>query len=308
MASTMTSPPSPLLYRLHLALTALLVVGLLAFAGLAAAGRVRFGGPAQPAPSTGGGDRAAAANTGKQTSKGKDRKKEKSEEKPGGRYQIEMLDEARQVLSETGKLGMLGENVSHVWVFRYKGGFAEARLETDFNGKPVSSGQIPPPRDWPRFLGQDDGIKQGNPLALRKEGYIILMGVQAVLPIGEALRPLQPHLGGMFTVGPAGPLHTLVPYYREVWRQREYRLFLSAGPPKGEAGPGFNLWAGDLVLVRSHFVDDASGTDPGHPTTGKDLEPGNELVILEHNRGLSKIRLKARFLTDQEVLDKVKGK
>ena len=57
-----------------------------------------------------------------------------------------------------------------------------------------------------------------------------------------------------------------------MWRQREYRLFLSAGPPKGETGPGFNLWAGDLVLVRSHFVEDAPYSDPGHPITGKDLE------------------------------------
>src|SRR5207249_1890138 len=106
--------------------------------------------------------------------------------------------------------------------------------------------------------------------------YIVLLGMTAVLSVPQALEPLHPHLGAMFTVGPAGPLHSLIPYFHEVWRQREYRLFLSSGPPRGETGPGFNLWAGDLVLVRSHLIDDDPYTDPAHTTGGKDLLPGKE--------------------------------
>jgi hypothetical protein len=292
----MTSPPSPLLFRIHVGLTAVLLAGLLVLAGLVVAGRAHFGS-LPPPPAAQSDQKAAASADG---DRAKDQEKPKSDEKEG-RYQIEVMDDARQMLGDVGKLGVLGDRVHEAWVFHYKGGFLECKLETDFDGKPVSSGKVP--EEWARFLSQDDAVRQGKPEALHKEGYIVLLGMTSVVSVGDALKPLHHHLGAMFTTGPAGPLHALIPYYHEVWRQREYRLFVSAGPPKGKTGQGFNLWTGDLILVRSHFIDSDPDQDPAHTTGGKDLEPGKELTVLDRTRGLSKIRLKARFLTDQEAFD-----
>jgi hypothetical protein len=302
VASSTKSPPTPLLHRLQFGLTALLLVGLLAFATLAAAGRVHFGRLPRPAAPEGN-----AAKPAETASKGKekDTPKSKSDDQPAGRYQIEVVDDARFVIGEAGKLGVLGQPIREAWVFRYRGGFAECKLETDFDGKTHSTGTVP--EEWSRFLTQDDEIRQGKPEAVRKEGYILLLSMSEMESVPDALKPLHAHLGALFTVGPAGPLHTLVPFYREVWRKREYRLFLSAGPPRGQTGQGFNLWTGDLLMVRSHFLEDEAFNDPARTIGGKDLEPGKDLVILDCSRGLSKIRLKARFLTDQEVCEKARA-
>jgi hypothetical protein len=304
VASTSTSPLSPVLYYCHLGLTAVLLVGVFVVVGLAAIGWVHFGRP--------GGHAAALKETDRSPESDGDGAKEKTPDTDGkssstekaGRYQIEVMDDIRHVMGEAGKLGVLGDRVREAWVFRYKGGFLECKLETDFGGKSLSSGVIP--EDWSRFLSQDEGISKGRPKSLRKEGYIVLLGMTSMLSVDQALQPFHPHLGAMFTVGPAGPLHALIPYFHEVWRRREYRLFLSAGPPKGETGQGFNLWAGDLVLIRTHLVGDDPYQDPAHTTGGKDLQPGKEIAVLERSRGLSKIRLKARFLTDEEAIKKAK--
>jgi hypothetical protein len=283
--------PSPLLLRLHAGLTAVLLLGYLALVLLAAFGQLHFGHPP-----------TASADVAEPREEEGAKVTEKDEKQ--GRYQIELLDDARQVLGEAGKLGILGERLHEAWVFRYRGGLLECKLETDFGGKAISAGQVP--EDWSRFLTADQAIKQGKPEALNKEGYIVLLGMAPVVSVDQALQPLHPHLGAMFTAGPAGPLHALVPYYHEVWRRREYRLFLSAGPPRGKTGPGFNLWTGDLILVRSHFVNDDSGTEPSSITAGKDLEAGKDLTIMERQRGLTTIRLKAKFLSDKEAMEMAK--
>jgi hypothetical protein len=294
VASSTTSPPSPLLKRLHLGLTALLLAGVVAFGGLAVAGRVQLGRSG-----------AAASKPGKAAARAEQPSETRKTEKEG-RYQIEAMDDARAVLGEVGKLGVLGEERVHeAWVFRYRGGFVECKLEPEFFGKPFSSGPVPD--DWKRFLPEDEALKHGRVEALIKEGYIVLLSMVSMLSVPQALEPLHAHLGAAFTVGPAGPLHALVPYYHEVWRRREYRLLLSVGPPKGKLGVGFNLWTGDRVLVRTHLINDDPHNDPVQTGGGKDLEPGKELTILERARGLTKIRLKARFLPDQEAIDRARA-
>jgi hypothetical protein len=100
-----------------------------------------------------------------------------------------------------------------------------------------------------------------------------------------------------------------VPYYHQVWQRREYRLFLSAGPPKDSTGRGFNVGTRHPLLIRSHFVSEESPeTEPTRITGGKDLTPGKEVTILERGRGLSTIKLSARFLTDAEAIEKSKSK
>lgn len=285
---------TPLFFGIHLAFTILLLVAVGVFVFLTATGwlHVRTATP--------------ASVRDKDKPKAKAEAKENKTGEVSGRYQIEPLDDTRQVLGETGKLGVFGARVRDAWVFRYRGGFLDCKLETDFGGKAISSGQVP--EKWEPLLSHED-IKQGKPEALNKEGYIVLLGMVPTVSIDQALEPVHPHLGAMFTVGPAGPLHALIPYYHEVWRRREYRLFLSAGPPKGKTGPGFNLWTGDLLLIRSHFLHENADNDPpAHTTSGKNLEPGKEITILERQRALSTIRLKARFLTDTEVVDKANGK
>lgn len=278
---------SPGFTRLHAIVTGVLLLGYVGLIVLAASGQLHFG-----AKST--------ANAAVDTPKSDDAPKDEKEKE--GRYQIEIMDDARQVIAEAGKprASVLGGEFHEAWVFRYKGGFLECKLETDIDGKPFSSGVVP--ENWAGLLGADDDLKQGKAGALNKEGYIVLLGMTAAVSTDEALRPLHPHLGAMFTTGPAGPLHNLIPYFHEVWRRREYRLFLCASPPKGVTGRGFNFptW-GHRMLIRTHFASDDSGNEPAHTTGGKDLEVGKEITILERQRGLSTVRLKAKFLTDAQA-------
>jgi hypothetical protein len=289
---------SPLFYRLHAALTGALVLALLVLAVLAASGNLHFGKATA----------VANADKGKARTDDSDPPKDKEKDKPKeGRYQIEVVDDAHSVLSEAGKLGVLGSRLREAWVFRYKGGYLECKAEADVNGDVTTSSTVP---EWGRVLDAEEDLLAGKPEALNKEGFVVLMGVVPTVTMEEALHPLQPHLGALFTTGPAGPLHTLLPHYLEVWNRREYRLFLSAAPPKSQNGTGFTTGkAGEGLLIRSFLnnYDTAGDQSPPHLTTGKDLEPGKEMTIFERQRGRTMVRLKMRFLTDKEAIEKAKA-
>jgi hypothetical protein len=293
---------SPLFFRVHAALTGALALGFLVLGVLAASGHLRFG--KATAASDPERDKARADASDPPNEKDKDNQKDKAKE---GRYQIEVMDDAHSVLSEAGKLGVLGSRLREAWVFRYKGGYLECKAEADLNGEITSTSTVP---DWGRVLDADPDLLAGKPEVLNKEGFVVLMGVVPAVTMDEALHPLHPHLGAMFTAGPAGPLHTLVPHCLEVWNRREYRLLITANPPKGQTGTGFTTGkTGETLLIRSYLNNYDTGADqpPPHVTIGKDLEPGKELTIFERERGRTTVRLKTRFLTDKEAIEKARA-
>lgn len=262
---------------------------------LVIAGCARTAATSQESSPADAGEKTAPA-AGKTENKGKE---EKPAKQPSvGRYQIEQIEEDRELVQMIGKLGLFGESIVEAWVFRYQGGFLEARLETDYEGKPTAGEQIP--EDWKSLLSRDDSLKSGGATAYRKRGYIILVAMKR-LSLAQALAPYQVHLGGLLAGGPIGPLHTLIPLHLEVKQQRSYRLFLSASPPPKVPGTGFNTWEEQLLLLQGPFISHAPEDEDFHVGTGKDLAPGKELTLLDRQRGSSRIRLKVRFLGDGEV-------
>ncbi|MFO0929009.1 MAG: hypothetical protein U0736_18640 [Gemmataceae bacterium] len=237
-----------------------------------------------------------AATPVKAENKGKEEKP--AADKPAGRYQIEQVEEDRELVQLIGKLGLFGEAVHEAWVFRYQGGFLEARLETDYEGKPTVGELVP--EDWKGLLARDESLKSGNTNAFRKRGYIILAAMKR-LTLVQALAPYQAHLGGLMAAAPVSPLHALVPLHLEVKQQRAYRLFLSASPPPKVPGTGFNSWEEQLLMLQGPFISQAPNEEDFHVGGGKDLTPGKELTLLDRQRGYSRIRLKVRFLGDGEV-------
>jgi hypothetical protein len=263
---------------LHLAATALLLAAALALGGLAAAGRVHFG---PPAPG------------------GQERQDRPASSAAGGRYEIEKVDDVRELLDNAGRLGFFGQQVLEAWVFRYAGGYLQCQLEGEENGQPVAG--APLPGDWKSLLAQDEGVAQGRAGAFRKQGYIVLTAMPSTVGLDEALAAVHLPLSGLFAGAGHGPLHALPPLHLEVSHRRPYRLFLSAGPPPKTPGAGFNLWAEQLLTVRGPLVPRPLGGEPFHAGGGKDLAPGKDVVLLDRKRGHSRVRLKARFLGDGEV-------
>lgn len=270
--------------RIHLALTGLLLCVVASVVGLAATGRIHFGA-------------AASQPTNSSSEEGKESPKDGSES--GGRYSIEKVDDLRKALEGAGKLGFFGANVLEAWVFKYRGGYLEAFLETDIDGK-AERGEILP-SEWPSLIAQDEGIAENRASAYRKEGYIILTAMPATVSISEALASSHFQLSGIFSGGPQGPLHAITPMFLEVSHRRPYRLYLSAGPDAKTTGAGFNLWAEHLLPIRGPFISRNLADEEFHVEGGKDLSPGKEILLLDRRRGASRIRLKARFLGDGEV-------
>jgi len=283
---------SPLFFRIHLALTAVLMVALLALGVLAAAGQLHFG-KLTPADAATAEDPAAP-------------KAEEKEKPKEGRYQIEMVDDSRAAVA----LSLTGLDVAarEVWVFRYKGGFVQCQLSSDSappEEKPGAPVNVPP--HW-KMLRGDKSLQTGKPEHVNREGYLVLIGTSS--RIEDDVIAVQPTLGSVFAAaGPGGPLSSLVPYSREVWRRCGYLLFVSARPLPGREGLGFDyphVPSAHLLEVHSPFVDydPPYYAEPTRIEAGKDLEAGKEITILERKRGYSTIRLQARFLTDEEVAEK----
>jgi hypothetical protein len=218
---------------------------------------------------------------------------------PGGRYQIETQEDIRGLLGRAGPLGFFGEPIAEAWAYRYKGGYVQCHLEVETHGKTAVGPPIPD--KWENVLATDPAVKEGNPEAMDKEGYIVLTAMRPVIPVNEALEPYYPHLGGLFVSGPAGPLHQLTNASVESSHWRFYRILLTAGAPKGSTGPGFNTYTTHNFNARQPLVARDPAEEPVNIGSGKDLIAGKDITLLECQRGHTKIRLKARFLTDDEV-------
>lgn len=276
------------LSRVHLTVTVFLLVLMLTLVGLAATGRLRVGRSPVQEPET----------------RSQVRQEQESSTTAAGRYQIEKIEDARQLLEGAGKLGFFGQELLEAWVFKYSGGYLQCFLETDIDGKPERSEVLP--GDWPALLSQDEGIRQDQAQAFRKTGYILLAAMPSTLSIEEAVANCHLQLSSIFTVGQHGALPLLLPLHAEVSVRRSYRLYLSAGPMEKSPGAGFNLWAEHLLPIRGPFISRNPASEEFHVEGGKDLKPGKDILLLDRKRGHSRIRLKARFLGDGEVREQTK--
>ena len=270
--------------RAHLLLTGLLLASALAVGGLAAAGRVHFGKPEQ-APQA--------------ESKAEFPKEVRERPSTGGRYQIEKVDDMRQMLEGAGKLRFFGEHLLEAWVFKYRGGYLQCHLETEIDGKPALG--EPLPNNWSSLLAQDEGVREDRAADFDKHGYIVLAAVPATITLTDAEEKYRPHILGLFGAAPFGPLHALAPLQFDVAHVRPYRLFVSAGPAPKELGAGFNVWCENGLLVREAIVGRSLAEEEVHVGGGVDLAPGKDILLLDRKRGYSRVRLKARFLGDGEV-------
>ena len=240
-------PSSPWVGRLHFALTTILFAAAAAVAGLAIDGRVQFAGASKPV--------AAEAD-----------------DKPkGGRYQIEKVTEARNVLNCLGKTDFFDTKLADTWVFAYKGGLLEAKIETDFDGKTESPDTVP--HNWKEFLLRDESQKDNPGASLNRSGYIVLSAIHNVLPFSEMHQ---------------APL---------------YRILVSANRDATVTDGEFTVSSIQSIRIRTSLVPRATATETAKTGGGTDLEPGKEALLLDRKRGYSQIRLKARFLGDSEVLE-----
>lgn len=268
--------------------SALLVVGIVLLVGLLLTGRLHLGTPTTPAPP-------------QPETKAKDNK----ETEKTGRYQIEVVEDSSQLLDRAGSLGLFGEATQDVWVFRYRGGLIDCTLEADTFGQ-LAKGQTVP-ESWAKLAENNDSLKTKTEGTIRKEGFIVVAAMRPVLSIEEALSAYHTTLGGLFVSGPAGPLHVLTNLHLDTSHWRLYKILLTAGPLKGESGAVSSLWTGQLVNVRLPILAIDPSEEEFRSGGGKDLVPDQEVTLMERRRGMSTVRLKARFLSDgkaQEVLDK----
>jgi hypothetical protein len=272
---------SPWPRRLHLGLTLLLLAGAGAFLALVAAGRVEVGWKAEAPP--------------EEEKEPRPRTPAPKVKSAPGRYQVEALKDATGLLDEVGQLGLLGDRTEQVQVYRYTGGPLECWLECPVPRRTLVLGPVP--RDWKKQLAGD---REAPPGRLVKQGHVILVELELPRPAWQVLVPYLPPLGGLLAhpAGPAfAPPAALSP---EVVRPRDYRLFLSAGPPPGKTGAGFRLWGGRPLPLREALLprDEEESVTPGG---GKDLKPGRTITILRQARGPNVLELKVKFLTDAEA-------
>jgi hypothetical protein len=289
LSSALSSWPS----RLHLGVTALALLGLATLGGLALAGRLHLGRNVTPAS-----PRAAVA-----PEKAPDKAAARTARTEGGRYQIKPVEDMRRLFELAGSGGFLGEQFDEAWVFQYTGGFLECKLETDHDGKAITPGPLP--SKWGELFAQDEELPTGKPEALRREGHLILAALRPQLPINQ-LAPYFPHLGGMFVCGPAGPLHQLVSLHLEAWHRIRYRLFLTVARDGANQGARFNLWSEQVMIMRTGILPRDPSQEEYHAEGGKDLSPGADVTILDRQVGRSRLRVKARFLGDDEVRSAMK--
>jgi hypothetical protein len=271
---TASTPPSFWAGRLHLALTGILIVAAVSIAGLAVAGRVKFGEAVAP----GEGAKAKA---------------------DGGRYRIQQVDEGRKILNCLGKSDFFETPLVDSWVFEFSGGRVEAKIETDFEGKVETPGMIP--HNWKQFLLRDESLKRDPLASLDRSGYIIISAIRPAPSLDELFTPYHGHLGGIMAFGPLGPLHVIPTLFVEVNQPRLYRLLIGtnqeADAPEGE----FLVSSVQSIRIRSPLIALDPATEKGQVGGGVDLKPGTEELLLDRQRGYSRIRLKARFLGDGEV-------
>ena len=268
-------PSTPSLWtgRFHFALTTVLVVAAVSIAGLAVAGRVKFGAAVAP-----------------------EETKPKGE---GGRYRIHEVEAGRKILNCIGKTDFFETPLIDSWVFEYKGGLVAAKIETDFQGEVESPGTVP--HDWKQFLRRDESLKRDPQASLERSGYIILSAIRPSLSLEEVFAPYHVHLGGFMASGPLGPFSVASILFVEASQPRLYRVLvstnLSGDVPDGE------LIVSSLqsIRVRSPLIARDPAAEKGLIGGGKDLKPGVDELLLDRERGTSRIRLKARFLTDGEA-------
>lgn len=268
----------------HRALAGLLVTGALAVGGLTVASLFHFHKPAGAKPP----DKIADQT--------------KSAPAPSGsaRYQIEKVDEICQMVEGAGKLGFFGQPpVLEAWVFKYQGGYLQCHLETDVDGRTEAGDVLP--NNWSALLNQDEGLKDNKAVSFEKQGYVILTAIPTTVSLTEALGTYHLPFTGMLAGAPFGPFHALLPLQMEVTHRRPYRLYLSANPMPTKLGTGFNLWSENELPIRASIMPRPLSEDEVHVGGGKDLKPGQDILLLDRQRGSSRVRLKARFLGDGEV-------
>jgi hypothetical protein len=274
---TPSTPTSPWAGRIHLALTTILFAAALTIAGLAVAGRVKFGEAAKAvAPE-------AAA-------------KPKSD---GGRYQIQKVDSGRKLLECLGKTDFVETPLVDSWVFEYKGGLVEAKLETDYEGKVESPGSVP--QNWKQFLRRDQSLKRDPAASLDRHGYIIVSAIRPALSLDELFPPYYVHLGGFLAFGSLGPLSVVPTLFVEVNQPRLYRVLVSANLNSDAPDGEFIVSSLQSLRIQAPLVAREPATENGRVGGGVDLKPGTEELLLDRERGYSRVRLKARFLTDGEA-------
>jgi hypothetical protein len=274
-------PPSPLLLWAPAAALAVMV-GV--FGSLLLTGRLHFG------------TRPAATPT-----------EEKKPAEAAERYQIELVEDTSQLFASAGTLGFLGDATQEVWVFRYKGGLLECAIEAETDG--LAARGLTLPESWSLLAEGNEDLKKQVDGRLHKEGYIVLAAMHPAMPVDQALAAFHTHLGGLFVAGPAGPLHQATNLHLDSSHRRAYRVLLNAGPPKRKKTAEFNLWTGQEVNVRLPLIARDPREEEFRVGGGKDLTPDQEVTLLERRRGLSTVRLKARFLSDgkaDEVLNRSK--
>lgn len=269
--------------KIHAGLTALLMIGIVALAGLAYSGRVHIGKPAGIPERCG----------------------EKAGEMPaeaGGRYRIDSVEEARVLFEGAGKQGFLGTTLLEAWVFKYTGGYLQVHLETDLDGKTDSGDELPSAEHWPTLLSLDEGIRENRSASYRKQGYVILAAMPSVVSVQEAAANYHFQLTGILACGHLGPLHLLPSLSMEVSHKRPYRLYLSADPIPGTGGAGFApIWAEYLLPTREPILPRRLTEEEFHVPLVRNLQAGKSITLLDRKRGNGRIRLQARFLGDGEI-------
>lgn len=274
---TPQTPTKPWLGRFHLALTVILFAAAASIAGLAVAGRVKFGQPAK----TGEAETDAKAKA------------------EPGRYQIEKVDDIHEILDRAGKR-YFDTEMYDTWVFKYKGGLIETTLEVDVAGQTVKVVTIP--ENWKDALKLQFSLAKDAEMPVNFTGYIIVSAVRSSVTVVEALEPYYAHLGATLAFGSSGPLHVLPAMFMEVRQFRPYRVFVSASPPADTTGQGFNILDQErLLLISTPLVIQNPALEDALLGGGKHLQAGKEELILDRQRGYSRIRVKARFVTDGEA-------
>ena len=269
---SISSPSNPWTGRLHLAVTVILFVAAAGIGGLAIAGKVQFG----PKP---------VGDT--------------SKSKVEGRYQIEKVDDVHELLDRAGKR-FFDTEMYDTWVFKYKGGLVETRLETDQGSETINVATFP--HDWKVTLPLEKHLTKDSEVPVNFTGYIIVSAIRSYVTEVEALEPYHAHLGGIFAFGSLGPLNVVPSLFLEVKQPRPYRIFVSASPPSDVKGQGFNIMDRDRpILISTPLVIQNPALEEAFCGGGKDLKPGREEILLDRQRGYTRIRLKAKFLGDGEV-------
>ncbi len=271
-------PTSSTGQRLHLALTALLLLAAAGALGLVAAGQVRVSwGEPEPAPAN---EEAPSPP-------------EKKAPPKKGRYRVEYLAGASEAVTEAGEAGFLGGGIEKAWVFRYSGGYLQA--QADFRMGEFLATIGPAPGNWQRTLAGQKGA------GAERRGFVILAALQSRYPPSQVAQFYFPHLGGICASLTASPLQLLCALPVDAFRLREYRLLVVA-TPEGKGGTGLRLVIDDHVIVPGPLLGDYAELSAAERLGGgPDLGPGQDLILLERSWGGNRFALQARFLPDAEV-------